>query len=232
MQPPRFVAQTRAPSRTRAAMTRPSWVPKTTRPWETAGGISMRLRPGIRCTTRTGGRRPEATKRARAGDAPNIGQLASGIAFRLSAWALAGVTEPPANGPPSAARTGRKLSVSHANSAASPRCPRAARGRRSSGGALSRLANLVTPEPVTQRSATGLGGNRLCAGKARSKRVGAVDPRGRLEAHERVVRLLEQRGCLPSSTLLDQPLGVLEQGHGEPERDAVLAEAAAARPDL
>ena len=66
-------------------------MPKTTRPCETAGGISMRLSPGIRWTTWNGGRRPETTKRARAGDAPNIGQLASGIAFRLDACASAGV---------------------------------------------------------------------------------------------------------------------------------------------
>ena len=83
--------------------------------------------------------------------------------------------------------------------------------------------NLVTRSGTAER--LGLGGNRLCAGKARSKRVGAVDPRGCLEAHERVVRLLEQRGCLPPSTLLEQPLGVLQLGHREPERDAVLAEA-------
>ena len=58
-------------------------MPNTTRPCETAGGISMRLSPGIRWTTWNGGLRPETTKRDRAGDAPNIGQLASGIALRL-----------------------------------------------------------------------------------------------------------------------------------------------------
>ena len=124
MHPRMSVVHARVPSDALAAMTRPSCVPNTTRPCETAGGISMRLSPGIRWTTWNGGLRPETTKRDRAGDAPNIGQLASGIALRLNARAFAGVMALPRNGPPSASRIGTKLTTTH--TAATPSASRPA----------------------------------------------------------------------------------------------------------
>jgi len=78
MHPLSSLVQTTVPSDVLAAMTVPSCVPKTTRPFATAGGISMRLSPGMTAAMRNGGRSRDATKRTREGDPPNIGQLAVG----------------------------------------------------------------------------------------------------------------------------------------------------------
>jgi hypothetical protein len=61
---------------------------------------------------RNGGRRPDVTYRTRAGDPPNIGQLASGYARLVAASAFAGVTRLWANGPTSVARSGVRVKSS------------------------------------------------------------------------------------------------------------------------
>jgi hypothetical protein len=92
MHPRSSVCQSGVPSRVRAACTTPACVPNTSAPSATTGGISISARPGTRYTTLNGGRRPEVTKRVRAGVAPQSGQAAVGCTLSRCARTRSGVS--------------------------------------------------------------------------------------------------------------------------------------------
>src|SRR5262245_9340841 len=148
MHPWRSLVHPTAPSDVLAALTVPSCVPKTTRPGATAGGIAMRLSPGMTAAVRNGGRSRDAAKRTREGDPPNIGQLAVGWSRLVAASAAAGVTRPRANGPSRDERSGAKFSSiqkSAVQSTASEAAIHAARSIRVLPTTLTRLVGDLPP---------------------------------------------------------------------------------------
>ena len=210
----------RVPSCARAAMTRPSWVPKTTRPCETAGGISMRLSPGIRWTTSE--RRPEARgDEARAGRRRAEHRPAR-VRNRLPARRLA---PRPASGScrrtgrPTASRSGTKLRTARPGPQApsqsddDPRRP----GRPYRPPYLDSIAepcaNLACPTA------------RQSFARSTGTHVPPLSP-SRRAARATVPRRAARRSRAPRRAIVWSPgqLAVLEQRDGEPERDAVLAE--------